>query len=137
LVTKRHISSFCRLSHVSSASVQPLCEASLQMKRSNDGYTPITQEINLLDGANNVPDTQYSLVHYSLSACMCTFTDWYTCDTRVSRSKIFNEIRTAHPTSSVNVDFNLQFLCCHHQDNLYLRTTQNQLQSASVSHLRP
>ena len=66
-----------------------------------------------------MPDTQYSLVYYSLSACMCTFTNWYTCDTRVSRSKIFNEIRTAHPTSSVNVDFNLQFLCCHHQDNLY------------------
>ena len=48
---------------------------------------------------------------------MCTFTNWYTCDTRVSRSKIFNEIRTAHPTSSVNVDFNFQFLCCHHQDD--------------------
>ena len=31
---------------------------------------------------------------------MCTFTNWYTCDTRVSRSKIFNEIRTAHPIIS-------------------------------------
>ena len=33
--------------------------------------------------------------------------------------RIFYEIPTAHPTSSVNVDFNLQFICCHHQDNLY------------------
>ena len=41
--------------------MQPLCEASLQMKRSNDGYTPITQEINLLDRAN-VLDIQYLLI---------------------------------------------------------------------------
>ena len=61
----------------------------------------------------------YNIHYYSLSACACTFTDWYTCDTRVSRPQNFNEIPTAHPTSSVNVDFNLQFICCHHQDNLY------------------